>query len=114
MHLYYDRSGRPISLDEWTRNFRLNRSVAQTHLGRLGYVSTVFLGLNHAWDDGPPLLFETLVFGGPLDETMERYTTEEQARIGHEFMIMRLTTLAGRPPKDPPLIHNGRKPRGKA
>ncbi|WP_166903861.1 hypothetical protein [Mycobacterium sp. DL440] len=31
-------------------------------------VSTVWLGLNHSFtDDGPPIIFETMVFGGVHD-----------------------------------------------
>lgn len=46
-------------------------------------VSTVFLGLDHQWGDGPPLLFETMIFGGPHDEYQERYSTWEEAEAGH-------------------------------
>jgi hypothetical protein len=35
-------------------------------------VSTVFLGLNHTFNGGRPVLFETMIFGGPLDGEMER------------------------------------------
>lgn len=38
-----------------------NRFVAQEHVGEF-WVSTVFMGLDHNWGDGPPLLFETMVF----------------------------------------------------
>ncbi len=46
-------------------------------------VSTVFLGINHAYDDGDPVLFETMFFGGVLDQQMRRYTTIIDARLGH-------------------------------
>lgn len=49
-------------------------------------VSTVFLGLDHRFSidpPGPPILFETMVFGGPLDEEQERYCTWEEAEAGH-------------------------------
>ena len=37
-------------------------------------VSTVFLGLDHAFQsDGPPVLWETLILGGVLDGSMWRY-----------------------------------------
>lgn len=49
-------------------------------------VSTVFLGLDHNWDDdGPPILFETMVFGGPAEKgggMQDRYATWEQAEEG--------------------------------
>lgn len=50
-------------------------------------VSTVFLGLDHRmFGEGPPILFETLVFGGPNDGRMERYCTWEEAERGHKVM----------------------------
>jgi hypothetical protein len=113
VHYYYDRQGRPISNDQWMALFALkNRTVAYTDLGRMGRVSTVWIGLNHAYHDGPPEIFETLVFDGPEDGNMFRYATEQQARDGHQFMVMMLTTLR-EPVKYPPLIHNGKKPRKK-
>ena len=64
-----------------------DRTVAKSTIGNY-LVSTVFLGLDHQWeDDGPPLLFETMVFGkGPLDERLERCTTWEEAEAMHETM----------------------------
>lgn len=112
MHFYYDREGRPVSNDQWEALFvreRNNRRVAQSGFGVYGWVSTVWLGLNHAYDDGPPLIFETMVFGGPMDEYMERYTTEAQAREGHALICILLATL--RAERHQPLIHNGKKPR---
>lgn len=110
-HFYYDRDARPITNEQWMALMAQgNRTVAYTDLGLRGRVSTVWLGLNHAFDDGDaPLIYETLVFDGPLADAMERYTTLDQARTGHEFMIMRLTTLAGF--RIRPLIHNGGRPR---
>jgi hypothetical protein len=47
------------------------------------WVSTIFLGLDHNWDEGPPLLFETMVFGLTGDEYQERYSTWAEAEQGH-------------------------------
>ncbi len=49
-------------------------------------ISTVFLGLNCQFGDGPPLLFETMVFfnKGSLGEYCERYSTPAEAREGHK------------------------------
>lgn len=66
-----------------------DRAVDSTQVGT-GRVSTVFLGLNQNFDDGPPLLFETMVFGGTLDGEMERYTTWGEAQQGHARMVERL------------------------
>ncbi len=58
-------------------------------------VSTVFLGLDHSFGDGPPLLYETLVFGGPLDGTMRRYATRAEALAGHREMVLRAHAAGG-------------------
>ena len=47
-------------------------------------ISTVFLGLDHNWGDGPPILWETMVFGGILDGFQARYATKAQALAGHQ------------------------------
>jgi hypothetical protein len=88
--MYYDRRGWPISMTAWSlRHGDVNyRVVAQDRL-RGWLVSTVWLGLDHNFfGQGPPLIFETMVFapeGGLLgnEEYCERYATEEEARAGH-------------------------------
>jgi hypothetical protein len=50
-------------------------------------VSTVFLSLDHNWSGGEPLLFETMIFNGPYDTYMERYSTYDQAKAGHERIV---------------------------
>jgi hypothetical protein len=85
---YFDRAGHPISHEQWISVYggpNDQRRVAfdENPDGSVR-VSTVWLGLNHRWDpDGPPLIFETMVFGGPRDEEQWRWSTEEQARAGH-------------------------------
>ena len=60
------------------------RHVAQK-IGKNGVrVSTVFLGLNHQWGNGPPQLFETMIFGGEHDQYQERCETWEQAEAMHK------------------------------
>ncbi len=47
-------------------------------------VSTVFLGMDHSFGHGgPPILFETMVFGGEHDEYQERCSTYEEAEAMH-------------------------------
>lgn len=51
-------------------------------------VSTVFLGLDHNFGlSGPPVLWETLVFGTSCDGLMERYATREAALAGHARIL---------------------------
>lgn len=75
----------------WARWFETaDRVVAKTEVGEDIMVSTVFLGTDHQWGDGPPILYETLVFGGELDGEMERYSTQEDAKVGHAAMVERV------------------------
>jgi hypothetical protein len=58
-------------------------------------VSTVFLSLDHAFhvgtEKGPPLLFETMVFGLPDGaEYQDRYSTWEEAEAGHREVVRKL------------------------
>ena len=84
---------RPIlcqSTYEWGRWYETaNRSVARTKIGDSD-VSTVFLGLDHAFGGHVPILFETMVFGGQLDQEQERYPTWDEAEAGHAAMVQRV------------------------
>lgn len=83
---YYDRNGTPITQEQWSdlfgRDFDANRQVARSDFGSVT-VSTVWLGLDHNFSDsGPPMIFETMVFGLE-DEVCVRYATEHEAITGH-------------------------------
>lgn len=66
------------------------RRVAWTTIGDTD-VSTVFLGLDHSFGDGPPLLFETMIFNHPeLEDYQERYTTWEEAEAGHARAVRKV------------------------
>ena len=58
-------------------------------------VSTFFLGLDHAFGGGPPLLFETMIFGMPerSEEYQERCSTWEQAEAMHERAVAHARSL---------------------
>jgi hypothetical protein len=68
----------------WARWFEsADRHVKLTEQGDVS-VSTVFLGLDHGFrDEGPPIVFETMVFVGHSSEDCERYSTWEEAEEGH-------------------------------
>jgi hypothetical protein len=53
-------------------------------------VSTVFMGLDHSFGDGPPVLWETLVFGGLWDEYQWRYRSRSDAEAGHTDIVKRI------------------------
>lgn len=46
-------------------------------------VSTVFLGIDHNWGEGDPILFETLVFVNEKEVDGTRYSTYHEAKAGH-------------------------------
>lgn len=57
-------------------------------------VSTVFLGIDHRWmGEGRPLVFETMVFGGPLDQEQRRYCTYAEALAGHTAIVGELLNM---------------------
>ena len=61
-----------------------DRIVKREYVGDV-FISTVFLGVDHSGTlDGPPILFETKIFGGDYDGLIERYSTFEEAKAGHK------------------------------
>lgn len=71
--------------------------VADDQLGDVR-VSTVFLALDHNFSgEGPPLLFETMVFGGVEDGRQWRYSTWREAEEGHAVVIQSVRQAMKRP-----------------
>lgn len=89
------------TVEEWGRWYeKADRRVDFTDLGYCT-VSTVFLGVDHNhFGEGPPILFETMVFGPPegssttfpeeWDGRMNRYATWDEAAAGHTEMVAEL------------------------
>ena len=95
---FYRRDGTPYTgrdpLQEWAKDFERaeNKRIALTRLPNGYDVSTVWLGLNHAWGDGPPLIYESMVFKRVekhpwrgLDR--QRYSTLHDADQGHQALV---------------------------
>jgi len=91
------------NLIEWAQKFEtMNRRVAETFVGRIRYavmggprpvrVSTVFLGIDHGFG-GKPMWFETMVFGGKLNQEQDRYETWDKAVAGHKAMVKRVSRV---------------------
>jgi hypothetical protein len=93
---HYDRAGEPIELEVWAERFGDEdyKRVARDEIGDV-LISTVWLGLDHNWGDGPPLIFESMVFGGDLDQEQIRYSTESAALAGHADLVERVKASAG-------------------
>jgi hypothetical protein len=86
LYILKDRKSVPVDEPEWAQWFGAHHD--ERVVGRWDVagteVSTVFLGFDHQFRDGPPLLFETMVFGPhgtpPL---VKRYSTWAEAEDGH-------------------------------
>jgi len=88
LHYKLDTDGQPVACDllEWATWFEgagASRIVAQDMVGDV-QVSTVFLALDHDWSGaGPPVLWETMIFGGRHSDYQRRYSSREAAVAGH-------------------------------
>jgi hypothetical protein len=96
-------AGEPVAVNsiiEWVEWYdQAQRRVRFDTIG--GYeVSTAFLGTDHNWGPGPPVLWETMVFGdGPLNEECDRCSgSREQAEAMHEAMLDRVREAKEKPP----------------
>jgi hypothetical protein len=88
----FDWLGNPISHATWAQLFCDERHVARDVVGHPEggsiTVSTVWMGINHNFSgDGPPLIFETMVFGGELSQDTWRWSTHKEAREGHAQVL---------------------------
>ena len=92
---------RPAKREEWLNARVLDdeaaKRVAKDAVGD-AEISTVFLGINHQYGDGPPVLWETMIFGGSHDQDQWRYISEQDARVGHERVVVALRE--GRDPNE--------------
>jgi hypothetical protein len=71
-------------------------------------VSTIFLGLDHNFTAvGPPVLFESMVFGGSLDGEQIRSTSYDSAMKTHDRLVRRV--FGG--PRPDTALPNGKRSR---
>jgi hypothetical protein len=75
--------------EEWF--MKHGTTVAQTRFldtkGISIYVSTVFLGLDHSYNSTVPILWETMILGGPFDQQSFRYSSFKDALEGHNQIV---------------------------
>lgn len=99
---------------EWYEEAAKNNSRHVAHEQVFGLkVSTVFLGLDHSWSGGPPLLFETMIYrdtpnkkhklGNHIFEIntsfmdyQQRYSTWQEALEGHRRALELTTRVMSR------------------
>jgi hypothetical protein len=87
-----DENNKPIrstivDCGEWLEENPERKAVKQENVNDDIHVSTVFLGLDHAWNSGIPVLWETMIFGGEHDQYQERYTSYKDALEGHQIAL---------------------------
>lgn len=111
--IYYDRAGNPTTHQGWIELMTEARSLGEAGYmewkrveaenvddleGREHFVSTVWLGMDHALAfEGRPLIFETMVFCHHEGECrwsnwQDRYTAEVEAMAGHVFVVEAVRT----------------------
>jgi hypothetical protein len=112
-----DENGEPVPAPglrqwgQWLQDHQEERILAKDKIGN-AEVSTVFLAIDHgagflmrnfqgtaafagAIKDAlhyKPTLWETMVFGGPYDQHLARYTSREDALAGHGKIVQMLTS----------------------
>lgn len=87
------RTVKVVDLLEWARWLeveRTARTVGKTNIGPF-LVSTVFLGLDHNFGEGPPVLWESMIFTDGLRSKLNYHAdrcagTWEQAEAMHDKM----------------------------
>lgn len=97
---HYILVGRAVeSVDDpmtWARWFdTADRMVAKDEIDGV-LVITVFLGLDHNFfEQGPPILFETMIFDNPqksfAESYCERYSSWTEAEAGHAIAVAMVT-----------------------
>ena len=111
MSRFYNKKGEPLSMMAWARLLgdREYATVAYDEIGVAVKVSTVWLGLDHNWGGGRPLIFETMAFTFRDEpyvmpsgdeywwEGVEqyRYHTLEEALAGHAEILSMVQVLEG-------------------
>lgn len=93
---FYAKNGDEITLEQCGQlvGDMSYKRVLMTTFPSGRWVSTVWLGIDHGWhppgSSNPILIFETMIFGGPQEwegEDQWRYSTEEEAKEGHERVV---------------------------
>lgn len=107
--MWYDRDGNKIETYDEHGKLDIERMrhldkllsdpdykiVGKTDVGDYE-VSTVWLGVDHNFGDGKPIIFETMVFAKgtkgdvSYDEWCWRYSTLEEAKDAHESIVTAL------------------------
>lgn len=97
--MYFSPDGEPIEMLELETLLRKRREdMAQESWWRKRTqvtddieVSSVWLGVDHNWNpDGPPHIWETMIFGGDYSEYCWRYPSRQVCLDDHERIVQSL------------------------
>lgn len=103
-----DDEGEPVPVEdvyewgEWFETSGAERVLIQERPRPNVFVSTVFLALDHGFmfrDGEAPTLWETMIFGGPLDGFQRRYRSRLDALRGHAAAVGLVELYAACPRK---------------
>ena len=78
-----------VSLEDYAKGITPDiKRVALDYVDNSIKISTVFLGWDHSFlDESAPILFETMVFGGEYNDFQRRYSTYNEALLGHHEAV---------------------------
>jgi hypothetical protein len=96
MGLYILDGKNPVpcfDITKWASMSKNDKLVGLYKFGEV-VVSTVFLGMDHSFNVGTPVLFETMIFGGEYDQFQERYCTWDEAEEGHKVACELVSKIA--------------------
>ena len=82
-----------FDITKWGSQSKEDKTVGRDQFGDVR-VSTVFLGMDHSFSGGTPVLFETMIFGGEHDQYQERYCTWDEAEKGHQIACELVNKIA--------------------
>ena len=100
MNVCFNQAGEPMTVEAWSVAFIdfEYRQVGDDTL-QVGdenvRISTVWFGLDqgHGMTDRS-MIFESMIFGGPMDETRRIYATRDEAIAGHAELVGEVLQLA--------------------
>ena len=96
-YILVDREVVPVTFEEWVawhdgqpgKHPSMTTQIAKDAVGGVR-VSTVFLGIDHGFGQGAPVVFETMTFGEPFEQLCWRYTSQDAAEAGHARIVAAL------------------------
>lgn len=85
-YICVNKTPQAVPFSEWTGSKFNHVRVALDEISGVR-VSTIFLGIDQRFGDGPPILFETMIFcpsNEAIDQWRERCCTWEEAETLHK------------------------------